>query len=186
MPLVSFPIAGIALGAGLYWANSKSLPSSIQPLSASALLILAVVGGLAFAPCVTFVVALAPAWAAGYWFDPGALPMWALPLWSLFNAAMLPVGFALCSFPRREGSKQSHRVWTLASGLVALAPLVLFGSRTAAYASFAQFRGDYAIQRVASAPLGQALVMCVLGLACAVWWARRCLRFLGEGGAHGV
>lgn len=186
MPLVSLPLFGFALGAGLSWVSLGRLTASVRSLHAQALLVLVLLGTTAFAPAAALLAGAAPAWLLGYWIEPGSLGPWSLPLWTLANAASVPAGFAVAS-RFNTGARSAIRNWMVGLCLaVSILPLAVFAERTGVYASFAQFQGDFGVQSLVGGALGYLCMWCGLGVLGATWWARRCLKYLALGGTAGT
>jgi hypothetical protein len=165
MPIVAAPVFGFALGAGLAWATARALARSVQSLSARAVLIVALMAWLAYAPAQVFIATLAPAWSFGYFVAPEHVPGWFLPLFALFAGASVPLGFAAALRAAHGREAAFPKRWLLVPALLGVLLLGPGVPRLGVFASFAQFHGDYGVQPLVGGALGYALLWTLFGLS---------------------
>jgi hypothetical protein len=184
MPALSLALLGFALGAGLCWSTVRELSRPVRPLGGQALLVAAALGLTAFAPAVALILVVEPDWALGYWISmeslPGALPA----LWPLWCGLLVPLGFALSRRAARARAAAFSPIWLWVPLLAALAISLPFASRLSIQASFAQYRGDYALRPVVGGAFGYLLAWLLASLVAAAFFARRTLSYLAKGGAE--
>jgi hypothetical protein len=178
MPIVAMPVFGFALGAGLAWATARALASSVQSLAARAVLIVALMALLGYAPAQVFIVTLAPAWSFGYFVAPEHIPGWCLPLFALAVAASVPLGFGTALRAARGREAAFPKRWLFVPALLGVLLLGPGVPRLGAFASFAQFHGDYGVQPLVGGVLGYALVWTLVGLSAVSFCTYRALSIL--------
>jgi hypothetical protein len=184
MPVLSAPLLGFALGAGLYWSVARELARPIRPIAGASLLIATILGLFAYAPAMALLLEAEPDWSYAYLVSAEQMPRWVAPWLVLVAAASVPLGFGAALRACRGRSAFVKRWFWIPCALGVL-PLVLFAPRLALQASFEQFHGDFGARKLVGGPLGYLLSWSLLGLAGATWLARRCLGFLALGGAQG-
>jgi hypothetical protein len=184
VPVLSAPVLGFALGAGLYWSLARELARPIRPIAGSSLLIAAILGLFAYAPAMALLLEAEPDWGYAYLIPADALPRWVSPWLVLVAAVSVPLGFG-AALRACRGRAAFVKSWFWVPFGVGVAPLILLGPRLALQASFEQFHGDFGARQLVGGPLGYLLLWSLLSLAGATWLARRCLGFLALGGAQG-
>jgi hypothetical protein len=184
MPVLSVPLLGFALGAGLYWSAARELARPIRPIAGTSLLIATVLGLFAYGPAAALVLEAEPDWSYAYLIPADQLPRWVAPWLVLVAALSVPLGFGAALRACRGRSAFVKR-WFWVPFALGVTPLVLFGRRLALQASFEQFHGDFGVRQLIGGPLGYLLLWSLLGLAGATWLARRCLGFLALGAVQG-
>jgi hypothetical protein len=184
MPVLSAPLLGFALGAGLYWSVARDLARPIRPIASTSLLVATVLGLFAYGPALALLLEAEPDWGYAYLIPADQLPRWLAPWIVLVAAISVPLGFgaALRACRGRSAFVKSWFWVPFAAGVI---PLVVFVRRLALQASFEQFQGDFGARQLVGGPLGYLLLWCILGVAGATWLARRCLGFLALGGVQG-
>src|SRR5688572_2484451 len=184
VPVLSAPILGFALGAGLYRSVARELARPIRPVAGASLLVASVLGLFAYAPAVAVLLQAEPDWAYAYLVPADQLPRWVAPLHVLLDAASVPLGFG-AALRACRGRPSFVKVWFWVPCLLGLLPLLVAAPRLSVQASYEQFHGDFGVRSLAGGPLGYLLLWSLAGLAAATWLARRCLGFLALGGAQG-
>ena len=184
MPAFSAPVAGFALGAGLFWSVALQLRRPIRPIAGQALLIAVLLGLLSYAPAVALVLGAEPDWAYAYFIPAQQLPRWLGPCLVLLSGLAVPLGFGQALRTSRGRSAVTQRWFWLPLAL-ALAPLIALEPRLRFAATFEQFHGDFGARALLEGPLGYLLGWLALTLAAATWFARRCLEWLAAGAAEG-
>jgi hypothetical protein len=184
MPALSAPLAGFALGAGLFWSVAAQLRRPIRPVAGQALLIAVLLGLLSYAPAVAFLINAEPDWAYAYLIPARSLPRWLGPWLVLLSGLSVPLGFGQALRASRGRPAVAQRWFWLPLAL-ALAPLIALQPRLRVAATFEQFHGDFGARALLQGALGDLLGWLVLALAAATWFARRCLEWLAAGAAEG-
>jgi hypothetical protein len=184
VPVVSAPLLGFALGAGLYWSVARELARPIRPIAGASLLIATILGLFAYAPALALLLEAEPDWGYAYLMPAGALPRWFGPWMILVSAISVPLGFGAAQRACR-GRPAFVKRWFWVPFSLGLLPLLAAAPRLAVQASFEQFHGDFGERALVGGPLGYLLVWSLLGVAGATWLSRRCLGFLALGGAQG-
>jgi hypothetical protein len=184
MPALSAPLAGFALGAGLFWSAATSLRRPIRSIAGHTLLIAAILGLLAFAPAVALLINAEPDWAYAYLVPARLLPRWLGPWLVLLSGLGVPLGFGQ-ALRASQGQPAFVQRWFWAPLALAVLPLVLAAPRLRLAATFEQFHGDFGGRALLDGPLGYLLAWLLIALAAATWFARRCLDWLAAGAADG-
>ena len=184
MPVISAPLAGFALGAGLFWSAARPLRRPIRPIASQALLIAALLGVSAYAPAIAFLISAEPDWAYAYLIPAQLLPRWLGPWWVLLSGVSVPLGFGQALRASR-GRPAFVQRWFWVPLALAVTPLVVLGSRLRVAATFEQFHGDFGARALLQGPFGYLLGWLLLSLLAATWFARRCLEHLAAGAAEG-
>ncbi|HWO11890.1 MAG TPA: hypothetical protein VNN80_20495 [Polyangiaceae bacterium] len=184
MPVLSAPLLGFALGAGLYWSAARELARPIRPVAGSSLLVATILGLFVYAPAIALLLEAEPDWAYAYLVPAEALPRWLAPWLILMAAVSVPLGFGAALRVCR-GRVSFVKSWFWVPAAAGLVPLAVASPRLAVQASFEQFHGDFGAHQLIGGPLGYLLLWSLLGIGIATWLARRCLGFLALGGAHG-
>jgi hypothetical protein len=184
VPVLSAPILGFALGAGLYWSVARELARPIRPVAGASMLVASVLGLFVYAPAVALLLQAEPDWAYAYLIPADQLPRWLEPLLLLLDAASVPLGFGAAMRACR-GRPSFVRVWFWVPLSIGLLPLLVAAPRLSLQASYEQFHGDFGVRPLVGGPLGYLLLWSLAGLGVATWLSRRCLGFLALGGAQG-
>ena len=184
MPALSAPLAGFALGAGLFWSAAASLRRPIRSIAGHTLLIAAILGLLAYAPAVALVISAEPDWAYAYLVPAKLLPGWLGPWLVLLSGLGVPLGFGQ-ALRASQGRPAFVQRWFWAPLALAVLPLTVAAPRLRLAATFEQFHGDFGVRALLEGPLGYLLGWLLVALAAATWFARRCLEWLAAGAAEG-
>jgi len=184
MPALSAPLAGFALGAGLFWSAAASLRRPIRSIAGHTLLIAAILGLLAYAPAVALVINAEPDWAYAYLVPAKLLPGWLGPWLVLLSGLGVPLGFGQ-ALRASQGRPAFVQRWFWAPLALAVLPLMVAAPRLRLAATFEQFHGDFGVRALLEGPLGYLLGWLLVALAAATWFARRCLEWLAAGAAEG-
>jgi len=184
MPALSAPLAGFALGAGLFWSAAASLRRPIRSIAGHTLLIAAILGLLAYAPAVALVINAEPDWAYAYLVPAKLLPGWLGPWLVLLSGLGVPLGFGQ-ALRASEGRPAFVQRWFWAPLALGVLPLLIAAPRLRLAATFEQFHGDFGVRALFEGPLGYLLGWLLLSLVVATWFARRCLEWLAAGAAEG-
>jgi hypothetical protein len=184
VPVLSAPLAGFALGAGLYWSAARQLARPIRPVAGHAVLIAGVLGVFAYAPAVAFILTAEPDWAYAYLIAAQRLPGWLTPCLVLLSGSAVPLGFG-AALRASRGRPAFVQGWFWVPLGLALAPVLIAARRLAVVGTFEQFHGDFGVRSLLGGPLGYLLGYLFVLLFAAAWLARRCLAGLAAGGAEG-
>jgi hypothetical protein len=184
VPAICAPLAGFALGAGLFWSAARPLRRPIRPIAGQALLIAAILGLLTYAPAVALLINAQPDWAYAYLIPAQLLPRWFGPWLVLLSGLSVPLGFGQALRASR-GRPAFVQRWFWVPLALGVAPLVVLGPRLRLAATFEQFHGDFGARALFEGPFGYLLGWLLLSLAAATWFARRCLECLAAGAAEG-
>jgi hypothetical protein len=184
MPAFSAPLAGFALGAGLFWTSARQLGRPIRPIAGQALLVAAVLGLLSYAPAVALLLEAEPDWAFAYLVPARVLPRWLGPWLVLLAGVSVPLGFGLALRASRGRPAFVQRWFWVPLG-VCLAPLLAAAPRLRLAASYEQFHGDFGARGLLEGPLGMLLGWLLVTLVAATWFAHRCLEWLAAGAEDG-
>jgi len=185
VPAISAPLAGFALGAGLFWSAVRPLRRPIRPIAGQALLIAAALGLLTYGPAIALLINAEPDWAYAYLIPARQLPRWLGPWLVLLSGLSVPLGFGQALRASR-GRPAFLQRWFWVPLALAVAPLIVLASRLRLVATFEQFHGDFAARPLFEGPFGYLLGWLLLCLAAATWFARRCLEWLAAGAAEGT
>jgi hypothetical protein len=186
MPAISFPLLGFAVGAGLCWSVAKDLSKPVRPPVERALLVVAAFGLLAFAPAVALVLGAQPDWCLGYRVPARRLPGWLPPLWMLASGLSVPLGFAGGARALRRRSRAFPALWVWPPLALAALALIVAGADLGVVATFAQYRGDYAVRQLWGSSFGVFLGALAAGVGLAAWLAQRSLHYLVLGAVDGA
>jgi hypothetical protein len=184
VPAISAPLAGFALGAGLFWSAARQLRRPIRPIAGQALLIAAILGLATYAPAIAFLISAEPDWAYAYLVPAKQLPRWLGPWLVLLSGLSVPLGFGQALRASR-GRPAFVQRWFWVPLALGAAPLLVLSSRLRLAMTFEQFHGDFGARALLDGPFGYLLGWLLLALAAATWFARRCLEWLAAGAADG-
>jgi hypothetical protein len=184
MPAPTAPLIGFVLGVGFAWAAADELARRGGSSVSRSLIVVTLFSLLVFAPVSAFFLAFAPDWAYAYIIDSQRLPSATDLGLVLFDAASVPLGFALSA--RWAGARQLGPLLRLAAlpTLLVAVFMLLLAPRLAIHATYSQYQGDFGTRSLAGSPLGYALLWMSTVLLGAALWTARCLRRIGQRSAR--
>jgi hypothetical protein len=177
MPAPIGPFVGFSLGVLFAWAAADDLGRAQASLLGRSLLVVALFGLLVFAPAAGFFVSLAPDWSYAYLLAerPPALDLGLV----LLDAAAVPIGFAIAA--RYAAARNTLALVRIAAApvLIPLTFVVLTLHRLSVHATYAQYHGDFGVERLSGSYLGYGILYMLSILLGAVVFTVHTLRKAG-------
>jgi hypothetical protein len=180
VPIPFAPLVGFVLGVLLAWVAREDFVRFEGPLLVSRPVAVATAFAiLVYAPIVGYFVTFHGDWAYLYLLPWSRIPSAVDLALVLFAGASIPIGLMASSHAART-KKLGTMVWfggpptVLAAGLFAWS-----ARRLAVSATYAQFRGDFGTEPIASSALGRGVLWMAIVGALGITWA---IRSLDRGG----
>jgi len=183
MPAPLAPLLGFSLGVAFAWAAREDLTRGAGGrILTSSLALVLLFSVLVFLPACGYFLVFEPAWSYLYTVE-GARRFAALNFVTLGAAvSSIPAGF-LAAVPHARQDRVASLVRLASGPLVAAAVIVLLGGRRLAVrATYAQFHGDFGIERLAGSSLGWAVLWSALVTSAAAIYTTYAIRRLGRSG----
>jgi hypothetical protein len=179
VPIVFAHLVGFSLGAAFAWVAAAELGRSEGPVvSTPAFRIVVAFAGFLWLPAVGYFIVFHGDWSYLYLAErhPSALDLTLVVL----SATCVVSGFLVgAGLTRKRRTAQALAVVGIPAGLV-LAALPFSLRRLAVSATYAEFRGGFGTEPIASSVLGKGLLLVGLVLAVGLGWMVWALRAPAE------
>lgn len=181
MPAPLAPLLGFSLGVAFAWAAREDLtPGAGGRILTRSFAFVLGFALLVFLPASGYFLVFEPAWSYLYTVE-GARRFAALNFVALgATISSVPLGF-LIAVPHARTRRAASLVRLAAVPLVlALTVALVGGKRLAVRATYAQFHGDFGVERLAGSSLGWAVMWSVLVTSAAAVYTAHSIRRLGR------
>jgi hypothetical protein len=187
VPIVLAPLAGFLLGVAFAWMARVELGRVDAPIVATRPFNV-VVGftALVYAPLVGYFVAFHGDWTYGYAIPWRTVPSAVDLALVMFAGSSVLFGMAAAAHAARA-RRLSAVAWLVAVPAVAFAGALAWGAtRLSVSATYAQYKGGFGVQPIASSTLGRSILLMGFVLLLGLAWTVRALHQVGSEQARNV
>ncbi len=176
MPIPFAPFVGFALGVVMSWVAREAFARDEGPLIISRpVAIVTAFAALVYAPIAGYFVTFHGDWAYLYVWPWSRIPSAVDLALVLLSGASIPAG-TMASAHAARAKKLGAMVWFGGPPTVLVAGLFAWSARRLAVsATYAQFRGDFGTEPIASSALGRGVLWMAIVGALGIAWTIRSL-----------